>query len=189
VRLESNDVGTFLFPPSSYSDVSEYLSFWGNVDISDGVLANITAGYADLVRRQTNLLSVDWGHKYDRENEHALRQGSPESREAARESRDAAHIEMQSEWYVTHPPRIKATWARNIARAGQISYFRTALDEARWDDIVGSTIMVGTEEITVRDANERYQLGQIREYFVDPEVSAAERLEQLRQDLMGMTIS
>jgi hypothetical protein len=183
VRLESNDEGTFLFPPAVYENSAAYLRFWANVPISDGVLANVSAGYADSIRRQTNLLGVDWGHIYDREHEVQLHQGSTTSREAAREQRNVAHSAMLAEFYETHPPRIKAGFARTVARAGQIYFYQASLDKADVAEVLASTVQLGSETLTVLDVQGRYKLSDIRDYFQDPEISAAERLEDLRIEL------
>jgi hypothetical protein len=186
VRLVPRDDGTFLFPPASYADLASYADFWTRVPISDGVLSNITAGYADLIRRQGTFVGVEWGQRYDAQHKIELSQGSEKSRDAALLVRTEGHTAMMAEWHATHPERIKAGTARSIARAGQLVFFRSALKSSDQAELLESTITVGDEELTIAEVAARYQLSAIREYFQDPDVTTAERLEDLRVELRRM---
>jgi hypothetical protein len=182
--------GTFLFPPASYESVAQYTDFWANAPISDGVLSNITAGYADLIRRQANLLSVDWGHKYDAEHSRELHHGSKASMDAARKHREDAYLDHLAGWYISHPPKVKAGTARTVARAAQTVYFSSAFSDPNdRAEIQSSTMDLAGEILSVRDIVARYQMDKLRDYFQDPDVTTAERLEDLRIELQRMVAS
>ena len=186
VKLTPRDDGTFLFPPTSYKDEADYVSFWSNVPISDGVLSNITAGYAELIRKQLNAEKVPWGHRYDHEHAKDLHEGTEQQKDAARYRRSVEYEKFRLEWHKTYPERIKANSARAIARAGQIYYFATALSEEDRAVVRSSTLAVGDVDLTITEVVDRYQLRKLRPNFQDPEVTAAERLEDLRQELQRM---
>ena len=186
VRLMPREDGTFLFPPTTYEDASDFANFWMSVPISDGVLSNITAGYADLIRRLKDVEDVQWSQKYDTEHRKELLNGSDTAKAAARAKRSTAYDAFIAEWHESHPPRIKAGTARTIARAGQLYYFANALSDEDRDTIYSSTMTLGDKQMSVDDIMTRYQTYNIREYFQDPEVTAAERLEDLRQELRRM---
>ena len=183
VRLEPKEEGTFLFPPTRYRDAQDYAQFWTTVPISDGVLANITAGYADMVRRQLTSDGITWGHRYDAAHEKDLHSGSEASIAAARRAREKAYEEWVEEWHLTKPRRIRAGSARTIARAGQLYYYTAGLSEEDKELIHSSTLFVEGNDWTVEQVEATFQLRNIREHFQDPEVTAAERLEDLRQEL------
>ena len=187
-HLEIKDEGTFLFPPATYESMASYARFWSNVPISDGVLANITLGYADLVRRQADSSSLTWGHRYDAIHEKELHHSNATKKAAAVTARDLAYHEHMAAFYRTHPIRIKADFARAISRAGQAWYFATALSLEEKREIRESTVTVGGEELSISDVSERYQLHDIRDYFQNPEVTAAERLEDLRVEIRKMRL-
>ena len=187
-HLEIKDEGTFLFPPAKYESMASYAKFWSNVPISDGVLANITVGYADLVRRQADSSGSTWGHRYDAVNEKALHHSNDTKKTAAVEARDVAYYAHMAAFYEEHPVRIKADFARAIARAGQACYFASALPLEEMDEIHEATVTVGQEELSIFDVTKRYQLGDIRDYFQNPEVTAAERLEDLRVEIRKMRL-
>lgn len=186
VRLMPREDGTFLFPPTTYEDAADYANFWTNVPISDGVLSNITSGYADLIRRQKDFVDVQWAQEYDANHRKELLNGSDSGKAAARAKRATAYDTFIAGWHEDYPARIKAGTARTIARAGQLYYFATALSDVDRDTIYASTMQLGDREISVDDLTTRYQTSRIREYFQDPEVTAAERLEDLRQELRRM---
>ncbi|MCU1585484.1 MAG: hypothetical protein JWM49_2040 [Microbacteriaceae bacterium] len=129
MHLEPLDQGTFLFPPATYTGIADYVNFWTTVPISDGVLANITAGYAEMIRLQLIAASVTWGHKYDAEHHKELHTGSDEKKIEVRKKRDGAHMVFVEEWHESHPRRIKPNIARSIARAGQLYFFHTSLSD------------------------------------------------------------
>jgi hypothetical protein len=186
MHLEMNDEGTFLFPPAKYESMASYVRFWTNVPISDGVLSNIILGYADLVRQQANSVSVQWGHRYDAMNEKELHHSNATRKADAKAARDVAYNAHMAEFYKAHPVRIKADWARAVARAGQAAFFAGALSDADVEEIAAATVTVGDHEMSIRDVAITYQLSSIRESFQDPEVTAAERLEDLRIELRQM---
>ncbi|MEC5148801.1 hypothetical protein [Cryobacterium sp. GrIS_2_6] len=142
MRLEPRDDGTFLFPPSAYSDVASYADFWTRVEISDGVLANITKGYADLIRTQVSNLGVNWSHKYDYDHDQELHHGSESSRDTARARRTAAWDKVKADVYTRCPEKIKAGTARTIARAGQAVFYRSALPDENHDELTQATMSI-----------------------------------------------
>lgn len=186
VHLAMKDEGTFLFPPARYDSMASYANFWANVPISDGVLSNIILGYADLVRQQASSESVRWGHRYDAVNEKELHHSSEARKSAAKAAREVAYNAHMADFYRAHPVRIKADFARAVARAGQAAYFATALTAEETEEVRLSTVTVGDTEMSLREVTALYQLGEIRENFQDPEVTAAERLEDLRVELRQM---
>jgi hypothetical protein len=189
--LPTND-GSFLFPPVSYgtpgepNDVKSYVEFWTTSPISDGVLTNISGGYADLVRRQKAVDSLEWGRFYDAQNHKALTSGSDASKATALAARADSYEKFFASWHETRPEKIKAGTARSIARAGQLRYYSAALSEADRDVIYQSTMLIGEDELTVHQITDRYRLSELRDFFQDPEATAAERLEDLRQELRRM---
>lgn len=148
VHLTSNDEGTFLFPPTSFDSVESYAKFWTAVPISDGILANITLGYAEMIRKQSIAVGVRWGHTYDNAHARELHQGSDRSKAEALAARDAAYNAYFEEWHQTRPRRIKADYARSVARTGQLSYYRGSLSSADQDAIHASTISIGGKDLT-----------------------------------------
>ena len=179
--------GTFLFPPASYTGTDQFLTFWGNVQITDGVLSNITAGYAELIRRQANLISVDWGHKYDAVHKNDLHHGSKASQDEAAVTREKAYVSHLAEWYKTHPMKIKAGTARPVARAMQMFYYSSAFkDQSDMVEVQSATVEVLGEVLTTRQVTDVYQGGSLRDYFQDPSVTTAERMEDLRIELQRM---
>jgi hypothetical protein len=186
MHLEMNDEGTFLFPPAKYESMASYVRFWTNVPISDGVLSNIILGYADLVRRQADSSSLSWSHRYDAIHEKELHSSNDAKKAAAVTARDAAYHVHMVDFYRKHPIRIKADFARAVARAGQACYFASALPEEEKVEVRASTVTVGDTEMSIAEVTKLYQLQEIRESFQDPEVTAAERLEDLRIELRQM---
>ena len=183
MNLTPCDNGTFLFPPSNYKNTTEYVDFWCSVPISDGVLGNITAGYADLVRRQLNAEKVPWGHRYDYQHSKDLTSGTEQQKDAARYRRSVDYEKFKIGWYKTYPEGIRAGAARSIARAGQMCHFASGWNADDAAVIRASTLRIHSEDLTVEGIVGRYQLDKIRAYFQDPRVTAAERLEDVRQEL------
>ena len=192
VHLTPNEDGTFLFPPTQYgstpgkSELGAYVTFWTSAPISDGVLTNITSGYADLVRRQKIVEGHAWAARYDVAHRSALTTGSAASQNAAQVERDRAYEEFFANWHVTNPAKIRAASARSIARAGQLSFFATALSDEDGKQVDDSTLNINGVDMTVSQIVEQYRLGELRDYFQDPDATAAERLEDLRQELRKM---
>jgi hypothetical protein len=186
MHLTSNDVGTFLFPPVTYDSVDSYVKFWMTAPISDGVLSNITLAYDELIRRQWLSASVTWGHIYDNAHARELHNGTEKSKAEALAARNVAYNAAVEEWHVTRPKRIKADYARAVARAGQLSYYRTAFAETDQELINRFTISVGDQDMTVLEVVLSYQLGEIRPDFHDLASTSAERLEDIRTELRRM---
>lgn len=174
--------GTFLFPPFAYADVQTYADFWMNVSISDGILSNITAGYDDLIEEQANPVGTAWRLQYDSINAKELAKGDHDTHQRAMEKRTAAHRKHMAEWRAQRPAHILAVDARTIARAGQLSFHRAGLNSAGEELVNGSTMSVSGKDMTVLEIVETYQLGDLRNYFQEPEMSTAERIEGLRDD-------
>lgn len=186
VHLESRDEGTFLFPPTSYRDVQHYADFWMNAPISDGVLSNITAGYNELMRVQVNAVTGEWRRPYDIQHEKELTRGSRTDIEAATERRTQAYNDMLAGWHADHPAKIRAGTARTIARVGQLVYYTSSLSDEDAEVIRSSTVAIGDQTFTCVEAFKRYQLGALRDHFQDPDITSAERLEDLRQELRNL---
>jgi hypothetical protein len=192
VHLTPTNDGTFLFPPVAYgtnpdgNDLNEYVKFWTTAPISDGVLSNITSGYADLIRRQKIADGAVWAQGYDALHHKALHSNNETVKNAALADRAAAYAAFEEEWHKTRPAKIKAGTARSIARAGQLGYYGAALSDEDRVTVNQSTMLIGDEEITVFDIIGRYRLLEIRDNFQDPDSTAAERLEDLRQELRRM---
>ena len=188
VKLEPREDGTFLFPPTKYDDMAHYVDFWMKVPISDAVLSNITAGHADLVRRQLDAASTDWAIEYDIAHRKELTTGSDDAIRAAKASRELAHDEFVDKYFTQHPQKIRPVDARSIARAGQLSYHRAALSPNEEEAVHEATMYLRDGELSVGDIVDRYQLGELRGYFQDPEVTASERLEDLRLELRSLRL-
>lgn len=186
MRFESSDEGTFLFPPASYASVVAYANFWARVPISDGVLSNITAGYADLIRRQKIAESTVWGQRYDDAHDQELHHGTDSARAAARDRRSKAYDDYMQKWHETYPEKIKAGSARSVARAAQAYFYSGVLVEAEREEIYSATILLSANQVTIADVADLYQLHRIRDFFQDPDVTAAERLEDIRVELRNM---
>ena len=155
MHLEPRNDGTFLVPPASYESAAEFAMFWINVPISDEVLSNIAAGYAALMRKQRDLVQIRW-----------LAAAKKELK-LAKFGFDVAGVGTLDEhiaaWQETYPERIKADEVRAIARAGQLYYYSSVVG---YEACVGDlTLMIGGEEMSVKDIAERYQLGELRLCF------------------------
>ena len=173
MRLEPSDEGTFLFPPARYTSVAAYAEFWAKVPISDGILANVTAGYAKMIHLQKTLEEIEWVRSYDRAHKLGVKGPASKKMMDAYIGRPAACAAHLAEWHKPFPEGIKADMVRNIARAGQVSFFRSAFDPAGQAEIMAWTILVGDEYLSVLDVEKRYQLGCLRPYFQDPDRTAA----------------
>jgi len=188
VKLESqNPEGSFLFPVE-HSDVQSYCRFWMSVPISDGVLSNVVQGYAELVRYDAVLDSSEWSARWDFANKKDLDSKSESTVRRALDRRDAEWEEHYAEWCAGRQMRIRPNDARNIARAGQLAYFRGQLSEQDQQAVLESTLRVNDSEATVNDIALAYRLDEIREFFQDPEATAAEKLEDLRLELRRMQL-
>lgn len=186
MQLDINTEGTFLFPPSGYSDANVYVKFWSDVPITDGVLSNITVGYAEFIRKESIAAGVRWGIQYDRENDKELHSKNPAREAAADIARQAAYDVFIDNWHETRPRRIRADYARAIARAGQLYYYSAALSNDDQDKVLGSTIALGSRQMTVNEIEDTFQLREIRPHFQDPEVTSSERLEDLRVEMQRL---
>jgi len=188
MHLDPTDDGTFLFPRSSYPDASSFVRFWQTVKISDGVLSNITVGYAERIRKEAIKVGAGWGVVYDREHEAELHHRIPAREAAADKARLEAYDEFIAKWHVHNPKSIKPAFARSIARAGQLFYYSAALSEQEQMEVVSSTMNVDGAVMTVHEINTLYQLHEIRAHFQDPEVTSSERLEDLRIELQRLQV-
>lgn len=188
VHLDPMDDGTFLFPPSEYPDASSFARFWNSVKISDGVLSNITVGYAEFIRKEAIKAGNGWGMVYDRENEAELHHKSPDREAAADAARAKAYDAFIAEWYENHPKKIQSSYARSIARAGQLFYYSGALTVEQQDEVIASTMTLNGKDMTIQEIYSSYQLQEIRSHFQDPEVTSSERLEDLRIELQRLQV-
>lgn len=178
-----NDKGTFLFPPASYENLASYAHFWAAVPISDGILSNIILGYADRVRQQADSSGLQWSFRYDAKNSSALHSTSPNRKAKAEADRADAFADHMAKFYETHPVRIPADSARAIARAGQAAYYCYVLTQEEIDELADSTVTVGGTDMSIDDVTGFYLLNEIRGSFQDPQVTTAERLEDVRLEL------
>lgn len=182
VKLDQNDVGTFLYPPSSYSDLTSYVNFWATVEISDGILGNLTAAYADLIRKQNVAAAADFIAKYDR-NHPEIRSANEKKREIAIDERGTAYARHTNDFEDSQPQVINPTVARSIARAGQMYYYSSILTEEEDRQLRKATMRIGSSDRTVEEICIRYHLKDLRAYFQEPSVTASERLEDIRTEL------
>jgi hypothetical protein len=187
VRLESDpSVGTFLFPPVRFDHVDHYLDFWAKVPISDGVLSNVVAGYKDLIGRQANLFSMDWGHKYDNAHSKQLHHANATTKSQALAAREEAYLSAMVDWHETRPAVIHAASARQIVRAAQVSYYRSSQSPSDAALVQSSEVAMFSSTLTVDELCEKYQLYKLRDSFCEPDSTSASRLEDLRLEIRNL---
>ena len=186
MHFEPIEDATFLFPPATYADATEYIRFWLTIPVSDGTLANITVGYAELMRKEAIAAGNGWGVIYDRENDAELHHKRPEREAAADRARASAYEEFIGGWYANNPKEIRAPHARTIARAGQIFFFSAALSREQQDEVLRSTMSLADSAQTVRDIYSDYRLHYIRNHFQLPAVTSSELLLDIRLELQKL---
>lgn len=179
--------GTFLYPPLEYAGANDYIEFWSNVPISDGVLSNIRAGYAEAVRKDLDHALFVWAREYDAKHSRALQSPLDKKREKALEERQAAGDAYRVEYMKGAPERLHPTQTRTIARVGQMINNIQILNQDDADAVRSHRVQLGPGWTpTVEEVDELFQLGRIYEYFEDPDVTASERLEDVRLEIRGM---
>lgn len=183
MHLDQANDGTFLFPPYSYADVEDFAQFWLSVPISDGILANIRAGYADRNRQELDLYSTKWAVAYDREHQRDLFKGSASRQAKADADRVEAYDAARKAWSEQNPMVISPPHARAIARAGQMSFYSWMLGEQGSAEIDDATLWIGYTQMTVAEIVATYRLEYLRAHFQDPQVMASELLEDIRIEL------
>ncbi|WAC50295.1 hypothetical protein [Frigoribacterium sp. SL97] len=192
VELRFSSEGSFLYPPERWESTDgdgglrSYLDFWSRVEISDGVLGNVTTGYAELIRHEASLDSSQWTAHFNSAHYKVLNGGSETAVRRVLEQRDSEWEAHFAEWASQRHMRIRPNDVRAIARAGQLWYFSGSLPEEAQTVIWESTMRVNDSETTVGRVYTDYRLEELREYFQDPETTAAEKLEDLRLELRRM---
>lgn len=188
VQLSPSKDGTFLYPPENWSSAEEYASFWMTVPVSDAVLGNVSAGYAELVRHDAVLDASSWTAKWDYAHRRELDSTSESVVRRAVEKRQEEWDDHYAAWCAERHERIRPNDARAIARVGQLVYFSSSLPDEAQEAIWQSTLRVDNAEKSVGQVYEEYRLGELRDYFQDPEATAAEKLEDLRLELRRMQL-
>ncbi|SEO09495.1 hypothetical protein [Cryobacterium luteum] len=183
ITFDPFDEGTFLFPPEKYPDAAAYLQFWNTTPISDGILANICAARAELMRKRSVAAGVAWGRWYDGVNEAELHHKNPSREAIADAARAVAYDAYMVEWWGDIPHKIAATAARRIVRAGQMYWYQNSIYEEDRVDVLKTTIRLSDSDLTPEEVCARYQLNEIRTSFCETTVTVAERLEDVRLEL------
>jgi hypothetical protein len=186
MTFDSFAEGTFLFPPEKYPDAAAYLQFWNTVPISDGILANISAARAELLRKRSIATGVSWGHIYDAKNTLELHHKNPRREAIADAARAVAYEAHMTEWWGDKPKEIYPQVARRIVRAGQMFWYQYSLDEEDRMEVLTTTVRFGGKDLTLEQACDRYNLGEIRTSFREPAVTAADLLDDVRVEIQRL---
>ncbi|TFD72140.1 hypothetical protein [Cryobacterium sp. Hb1] len=188
MTFDSFAEGTFLFPPEEYPDAAAYLQFWNTVPISDGVLANISAARAELLRKRSIATGVSWGQTYDAKNALELHHKNPRREAIADAARAVAYEAHMTEWWGDTPKEIDPSFARRVARTGQMYWYRTCLSEEDQLEVEKTTVYMGGKDLTLGRACGRYLLNEIRASFREPATTMAELLDDVRVEIQRLQV-
>lgn len=184
VRLEPRDEGSFLYPPETCANLEAYTNFWLNVPIPESILGNVCAGYDDLIRGLRDAERLRWMAAYDRENGASLHHKDPSIALAAAEERELADYMHIDNWHrENHPSQLPPTAIRSVVRAGQMAWYRYLLPEEDQERVLDMTFLVRQTDMPISKMVHRYLLSDLRDSFRDPEITASERLEDIRLEL------
>ncbi|WP_159604623.1 hypothetical protein [Agromyces humi] len=183
VLIQLSSKGTFLYPQGPFRDVDEYLAFWTSVDIPDRILGNIALGYREDVKRRHYLAELEWRDLYDSANRSELTHKHDARVRSAQAARDEAWALYEDEWWSSHPLKIRTIFLREVAIAGQMSLCRSLLPKDVEDRVFDVKFRLDEDDLTVREIVDLYHLDRIRGYFDEPEITAVERIEELREEI------
>lgn len=182
--LDYNMTGTFLFPPRP-RHAQQHIAFWMDCDVDDSILENISLGYerwafAWHASQQDEWLKSTW---YP-ENGIDPYKGDVDNISAAQiEAREEAASNYSDEVLSKlHPRRITPVDARAIARAGQIYYYSTDLDEMETATVEGHLVPLRNETLSVSEVVAKYNLSGIRPFFSGSTRAIVESLDQIRSE-------
>lgn len=164
VLAESVD-GSFLFPPSEWSSVDEYIDFWKSQPISDEALTNFVSCYAAEwdewagihIREHLDM----WGDSEEGRQARKKYNGRPE---ALRDARLAEHDRYRKMLATTRPDRIPTGFARQIARAAQMVHNKVHLrNEEDQETVMSAVVHYGQDgtPVTAGTFWDAYRLGDI----------------------------
>lgn len=185
VVLAENVDGSFLFPPSQWQGVDQYIDFWKTQPISDEALTNFVSCYAEewdawaapLVREHLDI----WGDSEEGRQARIRFDGNPEGLAAVRlDERDRFRSQLMS----TRPDRIPTGFARQIARAAQMVHNRVHLRDEKDREEVLSAVVHHTQDGTAVTAGKFWDAYRLEDIM--PDAFYARENALLRQLRMSM---
>lgn len=179
---EYNQTGTFLYPPKARS-AAQHLAFWENCPVADAVLDNICLGYEEWRAGWRGLKMNELLAQYDHKNKVdpiKLRFGTLPAHVAA--PRNAAIAKLDNELDNERPRSINALNAKAIARAGQMWWYASDLNEAERAVVYAHRVELRNSIQTVEELAYKYQVMNLRDSFEDPQRTMLRRLKQLTEE-------